>query len=319
MASVSIIIPAYNAVRWLPETLQSVADQGQPDAEVIIVDDGSTDSTAAYLSKEWPQHQLIRTENQGVSHARNLGLSQATGDVIQFLDADDLLMPGKIASGLQMLAAQPGLDIVYTNWKRYAERADGQFERGELVERKYQDIAQDPELAFFSTMWCPTGAYLYRRSFLEKAGEWKVWLPVVQDARFAWDCARAGARWGHDPRIGVLYRQHRSGSVSTRSRKAFLKDCWANTLDIERIWSSDGRLTGERRQMIVQSCSSLARGFYEFDKSTFEEVYAHLLSLKPDFRPQGNALPFLSSLFGYRNAEGLALCFRRLKRLFTQP
>ena len=315
MPPVSVIIPAYNAERWLPETLQSVAAQNVRDMEVIIVDDGSTDHTAAYVEGQWPQFKLVRTANKGVSHARNLGTSLATGEFVQHLDADDVLTPGKIVREMQMLIAQPDSDVIYSNWQRLMQRTDGSFEHGDKVERTIGQVHSDPQLAFFSTMWCPTGAYLYRREFLRRAGDWKPWLPVVQDARFAWDCARAGARWIHDPHIGVLYRQHRVGSISTRNRLAFLQDCWANTLDIERVWDAECSLHGERREAIFNTCRNLARGLYEVDKPLFEAVYAHLLELDPHFRPEGVILPLLSSLLGYRNAEGLALCCRRAKRL----
>ncbi len=311
----SVIIPAYNAGRWLPETLQSVAIQGYPDTEVIIVDDGSTDNTAGYVAQTWPKYTLIRTENKGVSHARNLGASSATGDFIQFLDADDILVPGKLVRQVQMLVAQPGTDIVYSNWQRLEEKEDGQFILGEKIERTIEEIDTDPEVAFFSSMWGPTGSYLYRREFLRKVGEWKTWLPVVQDARFAWDCARAGARWAHDQHIGVLYRQHRSGSVSTRSKLAFLKDSWANSQDMTRIWSLEGSLQGLRKAAVLKSYHHLARGFFEVDKALFDESWAKLLKLDPKFRPAGTVLPMLTFLFGPHQAERIALCYRRLKCL----
>lgn len=312
---VSVIIPSYNARRWLPETLASVAAQNMDGMEVIIVDDGSTDDTAAYVAEEWPQYTLIRTENRGVSHARNLGSATATGDFIQFLDADDLLLPGKLARQVRMLEARPEADIVYCNWQRLAEQADGSFAMAEKIERTIEEVNPDPQLAFFSTMWGPTGSYLYRREFLPRVGEWKAWLPVVQDARFAWDCARAGAKWAHDPQTGVLYRQHRAGSVSTRSRLAFLQDCWANSQDMARIWQAEGSLHGERRKAVLASYHHIARDFFEIDKRRFEEIWAALLELDPHFRPKGALLPVLNSIVGHRNTEFVALCYRRLKRL----
>ncbi|MDB6118650.1 MAG: putative glycosyl transferase [Verrucomicrobiaceae bacterium] len=315
MPQVSIIIPAYNAERWLPETLESVAAQEIADLEVIIVNDGSTDGTAAYVEKQWPQHRLISTANKGVSHARNLGTSLATGEFVQYLDADDLLAPGKLARQISILIAEPEIDVVYSNWQRLIQHENGVFASGEKVERTIGEVDPDPQLAFFSAFWCPTAAYLYRRHFLSKVGEWKEWLPVAQDARFAWDCARAGARWRHDPHIGVLYRQHHTGSVSTRSRLAFLKDCWANTLDIERIWIAEGTFKEGRRAAILGSCENLARAFFELDQALFEEVYAHMIALDPAFRPTGTVLPLLTSLLGYRKAETIALFYRRLKRL----
>ncbi|MDB6139805.1 MAG: glycosyl transferase family 2, partial [Verrucomicrobiaceae bacterium] len=217
MASLSVVIPAYNAERWLPETLESVASQDWPNLEVIVVDDGSTDGTAALVTNRWPAIRLIRTENKGVSHARNAGMAAATGELIQFLDADDLLSPGKLARHAKMLCGNHNADAVYSNWQRLTEGKDGTFAAAETVERTLDDVHPDPQVAFFSSLWCPTGAYLYRRAFLQASSvQWSPALPVIQDVRFVIDCARAGARWLHDPEISVLYRQHQGGSISTR-------------------------------------------------------------------------------------------------------
>ncbi len=311
---ISVIIPAFNAERWLPETLRSVTSQEVPGLEVIVVDDGSTDGTAACVKSGWPQVKLVSTANKGVSHARNLGTSLATGELVQHLDADDVLTPGKVARQMELLAAHPEVDVVYCDWQRLVQRDDGSFTPGEKVKRTLESVARDPELAFFSDMWCPTGAYLYRREFLAKVGEWKAWLPVVQDARFAWDCARAGARWLHDPHIGVLYRQHRQGSISTRSRLAFLKDCWANMLDMERVWNTEGPLNQSRLTAVKASCENLVRSFFGVDDALFNEAYAHLLRLDPGFKSSHPGLRRLSSLVGYRNAEQIALWGRRAKQ-----
>ena len=314
--SVSVIIPAYNAERWLPETLKSVLEQGVHPMEVIIVDDGSTDSTPTYVLKDWPQYTLIRTENCGVSHARNLGMAKARGDFIQFLDADDLLEPGKIRRQLDILLSCPDADVVYSNWQRLVEAKSGMFIREEVILRTIEDIDADPEIAFFDSMWCPTGAYLYRRSFLAKVGEWKSWLPVIQDARFAWDCARAGARWAHDEAVSTLYRQHSTGSVSTRSRVAFLKDCWANTDDIKRIWEEDGTLTGKRFEVMQKAYHHLARNFFEVDKVSFANVRAQLLKMNPNFQPPERLLRCFTAALGYEAAEQTAAWYRKAKRCF---
>jgi len=300
-------------MRWLPETLASVAAQDGIESEVIIVDDGSTDGTAAYMEKEWPQFRFMRTENCGVSHARNYGTSVAGGEFIQYLDADDLLLRGKLKRQVDMLESHPGVDVIYSNWQRLNEGAEGQFRPGEKICRKFEDIHFDPEIAFFSTMWCPTGAYLYRRTFLNKVLPWKEWLPVIQDARFAWDAAAAGARWLHDPEISVLYRQHRSGSVSTRNRRAFLLDCVTNVDDIRLIWDKKGALTSDRRQAVVSGYESVLRGLYEVDINVFREVHHRLLQMEPDYLPSHPGLRWITRLLGYENAERIAQAWRRFK------
>jgi glycosyltransferase involved in cell wall biosynthesis len=314
MPLVSVIIPAYNARRWLPETLASVRAQREDvDLEVIIVDDGSTDDTAEYVTQEWPDFRLIRSENRGVSHARNLGTANAKGEWLQYLDADDLLLPGKLSRHLALIQMHPECDAVYANWQKLIEDQTGHFVSGEVVKRSIQDISEDTEVAFFSTLWCPTGCYLWRRSFLEKVLPWKEWLPVIQDARFAWDAAAAGARWVHDPEIAVLYRQHRAGSVSTKSRLAFLTDCYANVEDVRHLWCSGESLSEARKRILVDGYESVVRGLYEVDKRLSMEAYQRLISLKPDFKPSRRGMRLISGCLGYEKTEYLALQWRRLK------
>jgi glycosyltransferase involved in cell wall biosynthesis len=310
---VSIIIPAYNALRWLPETLASVAAQAGIEKEVIIVDDGSTDGTAAYLEKEWHQFSLIRTHNLGVSHARNIGTEAAQGEWIQYLDADDLLMPGKLSRQVQLMREHSEADVIYSNWQRLNEDDDGQFRLGEKICRKYEDIHADPEIAFFSAIWCPTGAYLYRRNFLNKLLPWKEWLPVIQDARFAWDAAAAGAHWLHDPEISVLYRQHRSGSVSTRNRRAFLLDCVANMDDIRSIWELKGQLSHDRKDVLIKGYESSIRGMYLEDVIAFRKLYQRVLEFEPKYRPSNCWLRVASIFLGYEGAEMVSHHWRKLK------
>lgn len=312
---VSVIIPAYNAERWLPETLASVAAQEWPDLEVIVVDDGSTDGTAALVEKLYPQWTLHRSENRGVSHARNLGTQLAAGDLINYLDADDLLLPGKLKRQVALIESS-GADVVYGDWQVLEEMEGRGFERTREVRRTWQSVNADAEIAFFNGMWCPTGAYLYRRAFLDKALPWKDWLPVIQDARFGFDCAHAGAVWAHDAEVGTLYRQHRSGSVSTRNRLAFLRDCHASAKDIERLWrSTPGAWTPQREDAMVEVLTSLSRGAHRVDESLFEDLCAHLEALRPDFKPQGpRLLRWLSTLVGYRFAVRLADAVHALRQ-----
>jgi glycosyltransferase involved in cell wall biosynthesis len=104
---VSIIIPAYNSERWIHETVQSSLNQTWPHIEIIVVDDGSTDSTLSIARSLASRSVKVVTQpNSGVSVARNHGFRIAQGSYIQWLDADDLLAPNKIASQLQ--TAEPG-------------------------------------------------------------------------------------------------------------------------------------------------------------------------------------------------------------------
>lgn len=91
---ISVVIPVFNAEMTLRATVDSVLTQSGPSCEIILVDDGSTDASAAVcdsLSESYPQVRVVHTENRGVSAARNTGIAAATGEYVMFMDADDLL------------------------------------------------------------------------------------------------------------------------------------------------------------------------------------------------------------------------------------
>src|SRR3954463_5077031 len=102
---VSIIIPVYNAEKYIAETINSAADQTWSNKEIIIIDDGSTDGSLA-IAKRFANDQIkvFSQANKGASAARNRGLLEAKGKYVQFLDGDDLLMPNKIALQLEHIS-----------------------------------------------------------------------------------------------------------------------------------------------------------------------------------------------------------------------
>ena len=122
---VSVIIPCYNAAPWIEETLHCVTNQSHSNLEVIVVDDGSTDETWAALQRFVdPRIRLFKQPNAGAATARNVGLQSARGTFIQFLDADDVMSPGKIAA--QLLAAESlGPNWVFAaRWGRFRRRIE---------------------------------------------------------------------------------------------------------------------------------------------------------------------------------------------------
>ena len=113
MPKVSVIIPTYNRADYLPQALRSVFDQSLSPSEVIVVDDGSSDGTADLVRGFRPAVRYIWQDHRGVSAARNLGLDEARGEVIAWLDADDLWEPDFLAASISHLEDQK-LDGVYT-------------------------------------------------------------------------------------------------------------------------------------------------------------------------------------------------------------
>lgn len=129
MPKISVIIPAYNSERFLSETLDNMLNQSLKDIEVIIVNDGSTDSTKEVIDaycKKSPIFKSLYQENSGVSAARNNGLSKATGEYVVFLDADDLFSPTSL-EGFYKCAKENDADVVIGRLRTFSEKGFGKF------------------------------------------------------------------------------------------------------------------------------------------------------------------------------------------------
>ena len=117
---VSILIPCHNAEPWLGETLESALTQTWPATEVIVVNDGSTDGSLVLAGRFKPHGvQVFSQANAGASAARNHALREARGEFFQFLDADDLLSPGKISAQLALLDTRPAGTVASCAWGRF--------------------------------------------------------------------------------------------------------------------------------------------------------------------------------------------------------
>jgi glycosyltransferase involved in cell wall biosynthesis len=112
---ISVVIPSYNAARWLGASLDSIFAQTLPAGEVLVVDDGSTDDTPALLRTYGDRVHVVTAEHGGLAAARNLGLAVARGDWIAFHDADDLALPDRLARLRSHLDARAGAEAVFAD------------------------------------------------------------------------------------------------------------------------------------------------------------------------------------------------------------
>ena len=111
---VSVVVPCFNAEKYIEETLASVLAQTRPPDEIIVVDDGSTDESAAIAEGLGRRIRVVRQANAGESRARNRGIDEATGDWVAFLDSDDVWMPDKLSRQLQACASTPDVICCHT-------------------------------------------------------------------------------------------------------------------------------------------------------------------------------------------------------------
>jgi len=183
---VSILTPCYNAARWLAATLESALAQTWPHTEVIVVDDGSRDDSLA-LARSFESRgvRVIAQPNRGASAARNAALAAARGEFIQFLDADDLLAPEKIAAQVAALAAAPA------NAGALASGPWGSF-TGDPALARFQPEPVWADLApldWLVRSWSGGGMFpplvwLTPRRIIDAAGSWNEALSLDDDGEY---------------------------------------------------------------------------------------------------------------------------------------
>jgi glycosyltransferase involved in cell wall biosynthesis len=119
LPTVSVIIPAFNAAKYLREAIRSVVEQTHQPLEIIVVDDGSSDATALIASRFAAPVRVLRRPHRGIGASRNAGFAEARGEYIASLDADDLWAPSKLAEQLALFASDPTLDIVFAGVEQF--------------------------------------------------------------------------------------------------------------------------------------------------------------------------------------------------------
>lgn len=311
---VSVLIPCHNAGAYLAATLDSVMVQDGVTWEAILVDDGSTDDSAAIAARYAHRLRVVGGPQRGASAARNLATSLARGAFFQYLDADDLLAPGALAARVAALR-ESGAAVAVSDWQRLVPDASGMFQPGPVVTPNPAELEPDPELAILKGFWAPPAALLYRREIVSAIGAWREDLPVIQDARFLFDAARAGGRIVHAPGVFAHYRQHASGSLSTSSATRFWADVLTNFLQIEQLWRESGRLDASRRAWIGQSYANLARTFFPLDEALLDTALRELARYPgaPRSRYLRAAL-FFRRLLGRERTASLLAFLRRAPR-----
>ncbi len=168
---VSIIIPVYNTEAFVADAIQSALDQTWPAKEIIAVDDGSTDRSAEVLKSFAPRIKVIEQENRGASAARNRALSEAQGEFIQYLDADDLLAPNKIKIQMRRLLSEPPGRVAASAWGRFYDLPQNTVFTTEPV------WTDSNAIDWLITSWCgggmmPCHAWLTPRAVADQAGRW---------------------------------------------------------------------------------------------------------------------------------------------------
>lgn len=215
--TVSVLMSTYNRAHLLPEALDSLLAQSRLPDEIIVVDDGSTDHTQAVLAAYGPPVQTIYQENQGPPSARNTGLRAATGDLIAFLDSDDVIPPESIALRAEYLEQHPDVPAVYgaAYMTDMQNNVLGWFRKPPL-----------PQGDLLAEMACrpvfPNHAYMTYRANALKVGFFDVSLHVQDDLDY-WIRFAAVYEFAALDVPLAYYRMHDAMSIKTQAEDIIRK------------------------------------------------------------------------------------------------
>jgi glycosyltransferase involved in cell wall biosynthesis len=188
---VSVVMPSYNAARFVTAAIDSVLAQTVQDFEILVVDDGSTDDTCEVLAKYDAPIKYLYKPNGGVSSARNFGIENARGKYIAFLDADDLWLPEKLEKQLAILEADAQIGLVYAATEKVDENLQNV---GYIEANSYEDYCEALLLNLNIVAGSCSSAIVRRDVALQTNGfdaefstcaDWEYWLRLSLLTKFA--------------------------------------------------------------------------------------------------------------------------------------
>lgn len=303
---VSIIIPCYNASLWLTDAIESALAQTWSQRELILVNDGSTDDSLA-IARRFESRGVIVIDqaNRGAAAARNAGLRVARGDFIQFLDADDLLAPEKIAAQMRLLTRCGERVLASGAWARFRDRPE------EAVFSPFGNWRNLTGVEFlqlhFEHGWMmhPT-AWLAPRALLDRAGPWDETLSLNDDGEYFARVMLAAERIEFCDAARSYYRSGLDSSLSGRKDRHSLESLYKSVdLTLRHLQAAD-------RSPRTQAASAYAWKWLAFELypsaaelARVAEENSHRLGGSTRALPAGGRFQLASRLIGWRLAKRL--------------
>ena len=305
---VTIGIPCYNTARWIKAAVDSALAQTWPQKQVIVVDDGSTDGSRDILRGYGDAIDVVFANHRGSNPARNEILRLAKGEWVQYLDADDFLLPEKIERQFAETAGGADCDVIYSPvW------IDQNNER--------RASALDTSLDIYS-QWIAwelpqTGGCLWRKATLEKLNGWNEEMPCCQEHELYLRALKAGMRFRLAPTPNAVYRIWSDDTLCRRDTylvtqvKTRLIDDMRAWMELHDLWTPvSSRVAG-------QACFELSRSMVN---RSLEEADAYHQARREVglISASGPAAPapyrFVYKIAGFKSAERLARAMRGLRK-----
>jgi len=306
---VSIIIPCYNVDEYITECLKSCYNQSYEHIEIICVDNNSQDNTYSILHNEESKGKIIFLEEkrQGASAARNLGLSVASGEWIQFLDADDLLCPDKILNQLELVEKYK-CDLVYANF--FTQKNNG---------LKIKSSINDKDIWFnlFEGSLGNTCSNLWKKNILYKIGLWNVSLKSSQEYDLLFKYLKYTENIYFDKNYLTVIRQREFGQIS----QSDLKGNWTRYLElrlsiIEYLSKKNPQYFKKNIIYYQNSLFDILRILYKFNRKlaidTFKSYFDKDYMPKSSLVTSTNYVRFFR-IFGFKLMEDFKKLYDKIK------
>jgi glycosyltransferase involved in cell wall biosynthesis len=221
-ARISVVLPVYNRARYVGEAIDSVLGQSRPPEELIVVDDGSTDDSLAVIERfVCPGVRIVRRPNGGIGAARNTGLAAVTGDLIAFIDSDDVWERDKLALQMRALHEGDGVQLVFGHLIEFLSPDRADELAGSLR------VATEPVPGLIAT------TLLVRRTAAERIGPFDERLRVGEFVEWMARANDLGLASRMLPEVVARRRIHGGNSVLTRANTDYLRAI-KTTLDRRR-------------------------------------------------------------------------------------
>jgi glycosyltransferase involved in cell wall biosynthesis len=222
---VSVIIPAYNAQDFIAETLDSILAQSYRNLEIIIVDDGSTDQTSQVVTRYEPNiHYYFQDNSGGCAVPRNTGIRHSTGDLLCFMDADDLMSPERIVRQVDFLDRHPDVGLVFCDYRNFNEEGlfpTTHFEtcpllRSQLGNQEELILENSCSLLLRENFGC-AGTLMIRKDVLEIESGFEPTLKACEDFHYYYRLARH-SNVGVINYVGMMRRLHGNNMSNVETR-----------------------------------------------------------------------------------------------------
>jgi glycosyltransferase involved in cell wall biosynthesis len=300
MPKVSVIIPTYNRADFIEDAVESVLCQTYKDYEIIIVDDGSTDSTKDVLQKFHNKIRYIYKNNGGEASARNTGIKHAQGEYIAFLDSDDLWLPKRLKFGVQALDFNKNIGLFFSDCNRVFN--------GKKASKTYFDDYKPYSGFIFRQLYMqdfiPTLTVILRTECFRKVGIFSEDLTLCTDYDM-WLRISACFKIDHTKMPLAILRSHSKSISRENFSGTFLRKVLVETRTNYKNHIKEFSRAAKRRISMV-SCSC---GWHLMKNGSYDEAIAEALgALKEDiFNLHGYKLLLLSFLMKIRKKLGIFL------------